>query len=263
MQTNPDQAKVDVLDDLRTDPLGEAEKLTGKSYKEDEATTMLGLALQIQKGEIVSQQLKALGDTFSRIPWEDFKQLILAHGFKILHQERFEYRGYSGEEDKVDEPEFIIAIHPDKKLLIKAESYIWDYDKSDGSGHVHDEVINGGDCYGVVRMPTNRAEWNALNCSNGTTGDDINRYFSIDIREGLFTKLWEIERKVGPFLNWHRSGEFHESYMTLQHYGHYAEERKLYGDHNFDFERIKTKQREFEEWVDSQEQWVIDIIRGS
>ena len=175
---------------LRSDGIMDAEIATGKSYKEDSATLALGMVNHFVLNERKRALLSELGDTHFHIPWTDFTQLLRNYGFEFVVERQFDYHDAH--------PTFLIAAHPQKKLLLCVTSFLWDMDSK--------ETINSGIVYGTVRVP-NEAEWDVLyGCSHGRYGDSQN--FSYDVREGLFLKLRDIESALGPFLDWKDPNRF-------------------------------------------------------
>ena len=175
---------------LRSDGIIDAEAMTGKSYKEDSTTLALGMVNHIVLNERKRALLSELGDTYFHIPWADFVHLLRDYGFEFVVERQFDYRDVH--------PTFLIAAHPQKKLLLCATSFLW------GTGGK--ETINSGTVYGMTRVP-DEGEWDVLSgCSHGRSGG--NRDFSYDVREGLFLKLRDIEFALGPFLDWEDSDRF-------------------------------------------------------
>ena len=116
-------------DILNLDPLLTAEKLTGKSYKEDKNTALLGMFINQMKSKVVTGIRQSEKDTYYRIGWDEFKNLIVERGFTIDYQNRFEYEGRN--------PEEIIAHRG--FVLLHATSFQW--------SHNDEETLNGGNIY--------------------------------------------------------------------------------------------------------------------
>lgn len=84
------------IDDLLSfDPLGEAEKITGKSYKEDDFTTLLGLYLARGNAGKKEVALMEGDDSHFNMSWEDSIDLYTRLGFEEVFSEEFEYNKYS------------------------------------------------------------------------------------------------------------------------------------------------------------------------
>lgn len=103
-------SSMDILDQIKFDAFYEAEKITGKSYKTDEATSNLGLALSRKHAKQTKEILAHIGDTHFQSKWQDFLLILEGEEFEIL------YRQTNG----VDE--HIIAYHPEH-MLLSADSY--------------------------------------------------------------------------------------------------------------------------------------------
>jgi len=100
---------------LDFDALLEAEKVTGKSYKEDSATQNLGLLLHVQASRAKRNHLKSRNDTYYSIHWAEFKTICSQNGFTTLLQDNF-----VGEGGKYED-EFFIAHRGG--IVLKAESF--------------------------------------------------------------------------------------------------------------------------------------------
>jgi len=69
---------------LRFDPLQEAEIMTGRSYKHDEATSSLGLLLAIDVNSKKKELLKANSDSYYGMGIAEFVILMDSMGFKSV-----------------------------------------------------------------------------------------------------------------------------------------------------------------------------------
>jgi hypothetical protein len=76
-----------VADILKVDSLAVAEKITGKSYKEDEDTSKLGLALHLRNGQAKEAILKGTGDTWFSMTTEEYIGVIESFGFVKQYEE--------------------------------------------------------------------------------------------------------------------------------------------------------------------------------
>ncbi len=129
--------------------------------------------------------------------WKDFVDKIVGLGFEIVVRRRFAASDHRG---GTVHPEFLIAAHGEKFLLLCATSFIWDVKK---------EVLNGGDVYGTLEGKTGeftQKQWESLLCCSG--GNEIFGYgFSFDVTRNLSYKLNEIE-KVFKFIKWNNPNRF-------------------------------------------------------
>jgi hypothetical protein len=178
-------------DILNLDPLLTAEKLTGKSYKEDKETALLGMFINQMKSKVVANFRQSEKDTYYQIGWDEFKNLIVERGFTIDYQNRFEY-----EEGR--KPEEIIAHWG--FVLLHATSFQW--------SHKEEETLNGGYIY--FQTVGNLSNIFSINhISGGCTGHldipgdydqlkimdknlDRDRFIfggQFDVRDGLFSFL--------------------------------------------------------------------------
>lgn len=99
---------------LNFDPLQFAENMTGKSYKQDEQTSSLGLAVHLLAGDIKREHLESLDDTHFRTPFEDALRIFHSEGFDIVLDEPIKT-------EKRDD-RYVVMWHPDGILLI-VDSY--------------------------------------------------------------------------------------------------------------------------------------------
>jgi hypothetical protein len=104
-------------DMLRTDPLAEAEKLTGKSYKDDEATASLGFLMHIAHNERKEKELGLRDDTFFRTPFVDTLRIYTELGFELVYHEHFRGKDDAGME------QYVILWRDG--ILATIDSYTW------------------------------------------------------------------------------------------------------------------------------------------
>lgn len=71
---------------LSFDPLAEAENITGKSYKEDEETKLLGLALHLRHAQLKKTELSLRDDTYYGMTMEDYLRVLGDLGFEKVHE---------------------------------------------------------------------------------------------------------------------------------------------------------------------------------
>jgi hypothetical protein len=174
-----------VKDLLHKDSLGETEKMLGNKHwsKFNAKEEMLALSRHFVDSEIKRDALKEINDTHFGLTWSEFKKLIRLNGF-------VEGYSYDIKHDKeIDEA--IIYYHP-KGLVIWATSY---FNKSS---------VNGGTCYGEIKTgkdisSTDFYKWRSTGGMVSETKDHYVFTTSFDVREGLFTRISELE-KCGEFL---------------------------------------------------------------
>jgi len=167
-----------VLDILNTDVIHEVEKISNKHWSEfDHDENMKSIGLQIMMNERKRYALKETGDTHWGMDWNQFKSLLEIHGFKEGYSEVYEYNKYEGSTEEV-----ILYYHPEKNLVIWSQSYS------------NMTSINSGSLYGHYKTELNGYEaFNGVRCSHGYNQETQVYYFDIDVREGLFTKLYTLE----------------------------------------------------------------------
>lgn len=79
----------DVTSLLSFDPLAAAENLTGKSYKEDDATSALGLLMHMEHGARKAEALKRGDDTHFGTTFADALRIYDELGFTEIHSREF------------------------------------------------------------------------------------------------------------------------------------------------------------------------------
>lgn len=105
---------------LNLDPLLEAEKITGQSYKDDEETLSLGMLLHMAKSKQVREELSLRNDTHFRVSWDEALAIYEDLGFVEVFSEEFVDKGfYKDEPDKTE----VFKVFWRNGFLLTAESY--------------------------------------------------------------------------------------------------------------------------------------------
>lgn len=115
---------------LKVDPLGEAEKISGHSYKNDDATTMLGWAIQMQKATALESLLHSIGDTTFSNKLSGYLQIVTEFGFEIIYKAPFIIDGRNEEHH--------ILWHNDLGILLNFDTFSWGKEEPS---------VNGGNFY--------------------------------------------------------------------------------------------------------------------
>lgn len=169
---------------LTHDTLSEAEKILGKDHYSQFNDSEMKFAMW--KATLDSQAkkdyLRSIGDTHFGMTWNEFKIMLTNYGFFNGLTYEFDYRD--------EKEEVIIYYHPIKGLIVFATSW---GKKSVNSGSLYAEIKANSkeDCEIIWR-------W----LSTGGCIDKENMIYETqhDVREGLFSKLNELE-SAGVFLN--------------------------------------------------------------
>lgn len=173
----------DVLDALNYDPLYEAEKITGKSYKEDDTTLAVGLFDHIGNVARKKALLLSRGDTYYGMPYEDLLHIAEKLGFVPILTENFVGRSYSNE--PAPNETFTILWNAELGILMTAESYMG---KDLNSGSIY---------YNLKRKNEDSTEiWKYTSSGGMRNGIWVGHH---DIREGLKAKI-EGMKSVAEFL---------------------------------------------------------------
>lgn len=118
------------MTNLHFDALAEAEKITGKSYKEDHATMLLGMSLAMQNNEAVATELAAADDFHYNVTFVHAREILTELGFLLAYEETFN-GNTSGTVTATGEPwynndhpseSYVVYYRPDG-ILATLESY--------------------------------------------------------------------------------------------------------------------------------------------
>lgn len=217
---------VSTEDILKFDPLSAAEQLTGKSYKEDQDTSLIGLGLAMQHGELKDKRLKDLDDTVLSNDLDRYQRIITEMGFELVLDLPFDAPGWDAG-DPVRKEHFFIYAHRDG-LLLSFDTYGETY-------------VNGGKvCY---CLRPNAEKFMSVTSSGGMYVDEEgSKYWrgDHDCREALRHKIHNL-RVNGDFIaQWPKGNNM---FLWLLHY------RDTKVD-NYDYEHINnTRVQMLPEWV--------------
>jgi len=168
---------------IKQDPIIDAEKAFGKHWSEfDDTENMFMLSHAIESNERKGSYLASIGDTYSRISWDDFKSLLVKKGFISAIEYDIHQDGNTDE--------FILYYNPEKGLIIHADSY-W-----------NKKSINSGTLYGEIQANSEedvREVYRWISTGGCIDTEKLIFETSHDVREGLFSRLDAIET-AGKFL---------------------------------------------------------------
>lgn len=191
----------DLKKSLRFDSLSEAEKITGKSYKEDESTVRLGMALMLENNKIKNALLEESGDTKFTNSVEDYLSIAKSIGFEVVLIEPFTSK------DGIEENLYILW-NKELGILLKFDSFTFGDDGSwaKAGKEVPPPGVNGGNFYYNIKLKPYK-ERESRCTSGGGFYNDGNDYTDIwigshDCREGLKHHI-NLLKENGEFLpNW-------------------------------------------------------------
>ena len=173
---------------LKFDPLYEASKITGKNYKEDKETGVLGLQLHLHKNALKTRLLQGNNDTCFANTFEENIAVIEDLGFELQLQ---------GKTQDTENDEWRIYYMPG--YLLFCESF--------------NNSLNSGKLYFNYRVDTGGKEearkqfWEAVSgCSGGCLQSEKDDVFTqiadFDIREGLRNKILCLEENGEVLEQW-------------------------------------------------------------
>ena len=170
---------------LRIDPLADAEKLTGQSYKDSEVTMKLGLGLSLKKRRQLDQLLTEAADTKFSEAVENYIRKIEEEGFICVLRLPFESNWASAEENRPTEI-FYVYWKRDEALLLC-------FDTLRGR-------INGGKVYYNIK-PYEEIDWQREFCGSISSGSFYEGVWcgDHDCREALRFNIARL-RQHGTFL---------------------------------------------------------------
>lgn len=106
---------------LKMDPLLDAEKITGKSYKEDDSTASLGMIMQVAKASQVQDEMLIRDDTFYNMTFDYALNIIADLGFEEVYTQSKPDNRYSQDRLPV-----VYKIFWRGGVLLSIESYSWE-----------------------------------------------------------------------------------------------------------------------------------------
>lgn len=174
---------------LNMDPLLEAENITGKSYKDDEDTTMLGMALHMLKNEQVRLELGLRGDTYYSMTYDEY--MAVAHNLGFVTMLSLPFTNGDGVEEV---QEFLWR----DGLLLITESYTWEKGGK--------RSTNNAKMYFNCEFPASSDAWSFRFSGHlHTAMYDQGRYVwigDVDVREALVNTVNRMETEGTILKDW-------------------------------------------------------------
>jgi hypothetical protein len=195
---------------LNFDPLADAERVTGKSYKKDETTMHLGFLMHLQHTARKHAMLAEADDTSSRTPLEDYLRIAKEIGFEtVLEHDIVIPENLKKDYDNNRVDRHYIMWHPQYSILLNFDSY---------TSYGGNCTVNGGNFYYAWR-PHDKDSYGSF-ISTGSFSKfarEVGDYIwvgSHDCREALRFKIAQL-LEGGEFLTqWPEYG-----HPWLMHYG--------------------------------------------
>jgi len=197
---------------LHYDPLDEAERKTGKSYKENKDVSALGWALMMENSQNKNELLDLNDDTKLSNELDNYLRIVKDEGFDIILKEDF--LGY----DNFTESLFVLWNNKDGVLLC-FDTY-------------RTKDVNGGHFYYNWKPDRSNKDWYSLT-SSGHLGENDTYIGHHDCREALRLHLSDL-RENGTFVKpW-----IEQPFLWLLHYGDTHD--SSYGNKKYDYEKINA-----------------------
>jgi hypothetical protein len=169
---------------LMHDTIAESEKILGRDHHSqfDDKDMQFVIWKAALDNQTKKDYLQSIGDTHFGMTWDEFKNMLVNYGFINGLTYKFDY--------KKRKEEAIIYYQPIKGMIVFATS--WD-----------NKSVNSGNLYAEIKANSKEDRetiWRWL--STGGCIDSENMIYETqhDVREGLFSKLNELET-AGTFLN--------------------------------------------------------------
>jgi len=187
---------------LQLDPLAIAENFTGVSYKDDEATALLGAVISMKAADIKNAALTARGDTTFFNMLDTYVSIITDLGFELVLDVPFAKKVH-GTDDVRQEHQFIYA-HRDGLLLV--------FDTYDST------QVNGGKVYYCWKPANDDRKHDILESGDWRFHDGKRLYWAgdHDCREALRFNITRLKDN-GTFLaQWPLDNDI---FLWLLHHG--------------------------------------------
>lgn len=207
--------KNEINEALDFDGLHEAEKLTGKSYKEDDGTSTLGLFATLLNNQMKNKMLSSLDDTIFSETEEEYLRKVTDFGFEVLLKETFMSKTYFEDEEPVEE-RFYIMFHRKYSILLTWDTF---------RGH-----RNGGNFYYNWSAKNNKVR-GRLSSGHYIGRKDrhpLSTYFNQDLTEHVnpdFETVVGVEPKWDLNMSYKEYRELHDPWY--EKFDKYVEDNKL------------------------------------
>jgi hypothetical protein len=178
-----DMNNEEIMKLLNYDPLYEAEKVTGKSYKEDEITSKVGFINMGCNNRKKETALKEIKDTYFNIPVQECVEIFQNYGYKSIYVDTHD--GEYGLDI------FYVMYNKDIYSIVTFDSFIGN-------------KINSGEMYINVDFGSDenmKYLWKIPCSSSPLKSYKFGRSIHLDIREGAITKLKSILTNGNPIKN--------------------------------------------------------------
>lgn len=217
---------------LHFDPLQEAENISGKSYKEDRSTMIMGMMLLQQSEQRKADELALRGDTHARMSFFEAVDVALGAGFEPVYAQILPDMTKYGNGEDVH-----FYAYWRRGVLLTLESY----------GPADRLIVNSAHIYFNWRSADGGTSWPDVPFSGGwrhrsegfedVEGDPWTLVASIDVRAGLLHYL-DVLGSSGEFLEtWYIT----DSLYSLHSYAEREDEEERTKD---SYERRAKKSRD-------------------
>lgn len=185
---------------LNFDAFTVAEKATGKSYKDDEETKLLGLHLFIQAAQRKKEELALRGDTYMSMTFVDFVRVTNDLGFTEIFSEQFTNRFHpeETEERKVFWKNGILLTANSYHQSLNSAKVYYNWKPSSQPFPTQEEIEQGA---GASHLFTSSGSWHGFASKHGsdTPWEKLVWSGDHDARDGLRNTLENLQSH-GEFL---------------------------------------------------------------
>lgn len=191
MSNDPEKDK-QIEAHLNFDSLDAAEKMTGKSYKDDEETSKLGLFIQMQHSQQKKKLLQSTSDLYYGCPFKDAIILALDLGFTPIWNKVYDYQGQYDEEMRTEE--FVIMYHPNGYLAsFSSYSGFGEKEPSLNTANMVFQIESQSYFHWCRDNDTSLSSSRKPLLIEGDPDKLVHHLFDMDIREGFKHKFEKLE----------------------------------------------------------------------
>jgi hypothetical protein len=201
--------------------------LTGRSYKDDQETMMVGLSLQMELGKYKQELLEQGDDSYLNMKFADHKRIMLDLGFEVILEDHFESNWTD-----ITEPEVYQILWRDG-ILVTMESFGGESASRNSAKMYYNFKADNANIGSQLMSSSRMLQVNSRNEVRGynewVEGDPVIVVGDHDIREGTrhtLRKIWDNAEFLSKWVE--------QPHLWLVHYG----ETKTFGSNYRHYDEI-------------------------